>query len=554
MFLPLLTLISGESEIEGETLGGMQFIVDGFQALGIQFTLLNVLAIILSFFVLKGLATFVRGYYNLVVRVYFVKTLRFINVDGLSTFQYKRFVTTDTGRIQNTMSTEVGRVVAAFNAYFLTLQSWVLALVYLGLAFKTNPNFAVLVIVGGLLSNVIYRQINRLTMEASAKTSSGGHQFQRQLIQFVQHFKYLKATGFLPVYGKKLKDSIAFIEEQNKKVGIYSNILIATKEPLNIAVVVLVIGVQVTFFNTQLGTTIILSLLFFYRALAYIMSIQSNWNGFLNNTGAIDNMKSFNEELHTHREKFGSIVFRGFKHSIVLSGVDFFYGDTQVIHNVGLEIKRNQTVAFVGESGSGKTTLVNLLSGLMPVDGGSIRIDNTRYRDLDIRTLQQRLGYITQDPVIFSESIYDNVTKWAPKTKENEARFWHALDQAAISKFVKSLPDAENSLLGNNGIQISGGQKQRISIARELYKDVDFLILDEATSSLDTETEKAIQENIELLKGKYTIIIVAHRLSTIKNADQIFLLNQGSLIAQGNYEKLQKQSDIFRRMTQLQVV
>jgi subfamily B ATP-binding cassette protein MsbA len=131
-------------------------------------------------------------------------------------------------------------------------------------------------------------------------------------------------------------------------------------------------------------------------------------------------------------------------------------------------------------------------------------------------------------------------------------RFEKALHKASIHDFVMSQPLGGDAILGNNGINISGGQKQRISIARELYKEVDFLIMDEATSALDSETEKEIQENIEQLKGQYTILIIAHRLSTIKNADHIVLLNKGSVETTGSFEALMKQSASFQKMVQLQ--
>jgi ABC-type multidrug transport system fused ATPase/permease subunit len=553
MFLPLLKLVSGEEEVSGEGMGGMEVVVNAFERIGIPLTLLSVLLIILFFFILKGIATFVRLYYNLLVQLFFIKKIRFLNVDGLSTFQYKQFVLGDSGRIQNTMSGEVGRVNQAYKAYFNTIQSWIMMLVYLALAFFTNAQFALLVIAGGALSNLAYRQIYKRTKEASSKITLGGHRFQRQLIQMVAHFKYLKATGYLGGYGKKLKQSVLYIQDQQKRIGVLNSILGATREPLNIAVVIGVILVQVTFFEAAMGA-IILSLLFFYRALNFIMALQTNWNNFLSNAGALENMTDFVSELKTHKEKYGSGKFDHFHSSIHVNDIGFYYGDTPILKNLSIEIKKNQTIAFVGESGSGKTTLVNLLAGLMPVDNGQIVIDGVSYADIDVRSLQQRIGYITQDPVIFSDSVYDNVTKWAQKTPENLKRFWHALEQAAIDEFVRSLPDEEDSMLGNNGIQVSGGQKQRISIARELYKEVDFLIMDEATSALDSETERAIQENIDALKGKYTIIIVAHRLSTIKNADKIFLLSNGSLIASGDFDQLIEQSELFKRMTLLQEV
>jgi subfamily B ATP-binding cassette protein MsbA len=156
------------------------------------------------------------------------------------------------------------------------------------------------------------------------------------------------------------------------------------------------------------------------------------------------------------------------------------------------------------------------------------------------------MGYITQDAVIFDDSVFNNVTFWAEKSLENIKRFKEAIDKAHILQFVQNLSNKEDTRLGNNGVSLSGGQKQRISIARELYKEVDFLFMDEATSALDTKTEKNIQKSIDALKGEYTIIIIAHRLSTIRNCDNIVLLDKGKITAQGNYKVLIKNSTEFK--------
>jgi ABC-type multidrug transport system fused ATPase/permease subunit len=198
--------------------------------------------------------------------------------------------------------------------------------------------------------------------------------------------------------------------------------------------------------------------------------------------------------------------------------------------------------------------LVNLIAGLMPPDKGKILIDGHEIQDLDIRTYQSRIGYISQEPVIFNESIFNNVTFWAVPSSANLQRFWEALEKAAILDFVKSLDGQENTLLGNNGINLSGGQRQRLSIARELYKEIDILVMDEATSALDSETEKAIQDNIDQLKGHYTVLIVAHRLSTIRNADEVILMSQGRIEEKGSFQNLIKYSSEFKKMVELQEV
>jgi len=402
-----------------------------------------------------------------------------------------------------------------------------------------------------LFSNIVYKQIYKLTKENSARISRGGHVYQRLLIQKVAFFKYLKATGFIHTYNLKLREAVIFIEDSVKRIGFYNAILGSSREPVVFLVIAIVIFVQVSFLSSSTDG-IIASLLFFYRALVYILALQNSWNTFLNSSGALSNLTDFLSELEVNQEKYGPNKFTKFTKEIVVSDVVFNYGETRILNNIHLTIPKNRTIAFVGESGSGKTTLVNLLCGLMPVDGGKIEIDNTNFSDLDLRTLQRRIGYITQDPVIFSDSVYDNITQWAPKTEENIVRFWQACEQAAISDFIKGLDKKEDAPLGNNGIQVSGGQKQRISIARELYKDIDILVMDEATSALDSEVERAIQDNIDSLKGRYTIIIVAHRLSTVRDADLIFVLNKGTLEASGSFRTLIENSPRFKRMVELQ--
>ena len=172
---------------------------------------------------------------------------------------------------------------------------------------------------------------------------------------------------------------------------------------------------------------------------------------------------------------------------------------------------------------------MNLMSGLLRPKSGQIVVDGTDLADWDLRALQSRIGYITQEPVIFDDTVFHNVTFWAERTPAEEDRVWKALERASIADFVRELPDGLDTRLGQNGISLSGGQKQRISIARELYKEVDFLFMDEATSALDSETESTIQQQIDRLQGQYTIVIIAHRLSTIRNADRVVVLKQGRI-------------------------
>ena len=297
---------------------------------------------------------------------------------------------------------------------------------------------------------------------------------------------------------------------------------------------------------------ILISLLFFYRAQSSLMGMQQSWNAFLGVSGSLENMQDFLEELEEAEEVTGKLNFDKFQSEIKCKGLSFSFGETQVLNSIDLDIPINKSIAFVGESGSGKTTLVNVLAGLLEPSGGKVLIDGQSIQSLNKTKYQKRIGYITQEAVIFNDTIYNNISFWAEKTPENLKRFYDVIEQAALTEFLQELPNKEDTLLGNNGINVSGGQKQRISIARELFKDIDILIMDEATSALDSETEKAIQESIEALQGRYTLIIVAHRLATIRNVDKIVFMHKGKIDEHGSFSDLMQRVPRFRKMVELQ--
>ncbi|WP_298247478.1 ABC transporter ATP-binding protein [uncultured Christiangramia sp.] len=552
MFLPLLQMISDSNAVEPDSLGRLSFLLEFLNGIGLSLNLVTILGFMIILFFLKGLMQYANGVYRMVTLQKFIKQVRFQNIKGLNNLAYKYFVTSDVGRIQNTLTGEVDRVAVSFANYFYAIQFGVMVIVYMGFAFTMDPQFAILVTVGGVLTNFLYKNLYKKTKGASIKLTGENNIFQSLVIQNVNNFKYLKATGSLRKYEQKLKESVLRIEKSNVKIGVLDSILIAAREPLLITVVVIVIYIQTELLGSLLGQ-ILASLFFFYRALNFLMQMQARWNKFLGVSGSLENMQTFMKELKVNVERKSSKVLTTSVDHLTLTDVSFFYGESIVLKNISLNIKKNETVAFVGESGSGKTTLVNIIAGLLPVDKGEYFINDIRSDDLNTATFQKRIGYITQDPVIFNDTLFNNVTFWADSS-ENKERFWESIKKAAIFDFVNALPKREQTILGNNGVNLSGGQKQRLSIARELFKEVEILFLDEATSALDSETEKQIQKNIDALKGDYTIVIVAHRISTIKNADRIVVMNSGKIEQIGAFSELVQSSKYFKRLVELQEV
>lgn len=553
MFLPLLQLVDGNSSnTSQEGLGSLDFIIDGMTGAGLPLNLANVLMVLAAFFLLKGIAQYCNGLYDVIIRLFFVKKTRTNLTEAMSQMSYKAFVLSDVGRIQNTMTGEVGNIIQAYQQYFGAFQQGILVCVYMLFAFFVDAKFALLICLGGVMTNLVYNRIYSITKRTSYILTSGSNLYQGLIIQFTAHFKYLKATGSLSKYNEKLINSIALIDTNFKKIGKLGVIVSASREPLLIIVVCAVILIQVNGMGGSLGA-ILISLLFFYRALNSLMQMQTAYNGFLAVSGSLANMTSFEKELSIAKEYDGKIDIISIKKGITLEDASFSYkNERMVIKNINLTVNRKETIAVVGESGSGKTTLINVLVGLLPLSKGTMMIDGINRNDLKISSYQKRIGYITQDPVVFNDTVFNNITFWDEATSENLTRFERAMKNSSIEEFINSLPEKGQTILGNNGVNLSGGQKQRISIARELYKDVDILVLDEATSSLDSETERAIQNNIDALKGKYTVLIVAHRLSTVKNASRIILMDKGEIIDEGNFESLIKSSERFKKAVKLQ--
>jgi subfamily B ATP-binding cassette protein MsbA len=552
MFLPLIQLADNKSKALSS--GNFSFVVDFINKFGFELNILTVLSFLLFFFVLKGIALFLSNYYKIVVRQLFISSLRLKLLFLLENLSYKSFVLSNVGKIQNSLTNEINRVSIAYITYIGSLNHIVLVMVYMTMAIIADWKFALLVCVGGILSNFLYKRMYAKTKKESVALTENAGVLQGLVMQLMTNYKYLKATGYIRKYNLLIKKNIIDLENNNKTLGRFDSIIIATREPILITIVCVVIFIKIYYLKGNIGSLII-SLLFFYRALTSLLSVQSNYNSFLSFSGSIDeifNTENFFKANFEQNNCKNKIIFND---KIELRNLFFSYiENNNILKNVNIEIKKNESVAFIGESGSGKSTLVNLIAGLTKPSSGEILFDNIDSKELDIFEFQNKIGYITQEPVIFTDTIYNNITFWADKTEDNYSRFEFALKQASIYDFVYSLIDKEDSLLGSNGLNLSGGQKQRLSIARELYKNVEILILDEATSALDSENEKMIQENIEKLQGQYTIILISHRLSTIKNADVIYIFENGEIKEKGTFQELLSKSKRFNKIVSLQQI
>lgn len=246
------------------------------------------------------------------------------------------------------------------------------------------------------------------------------------------------------------------------------------------------------------------------------------------------------------KEQFGNIKKDKLDGSIKFVDVSFSYDTEEILKKMNFTIKPNEKIAFVGKSGAGKSTIFNLITHLYQVSSWKILLDDININDLDCNTIRNNMSIITQNPYIFNFSIKDNLLLAKEDATLKEIR--EACRLACIDDYIMSLPDKYDTPLGENGIILSGGQKQRIAIARALLMQTEIILFDEATSALDNETQEQIQKAIDNLKGEYTILIIAHRLSTVIDADKIFVIDDGKIIDSGTHQELLKKCEFYKNL------
>jgi ABC-type multidrug transport system fused ATPase/permease subunit len=271
----------------------------------------------------------------------------------------------------------------------------------------------------------------------------------------------------------------------------------------------------------------------------------------------LENLKSFNlsatrvfniiESSEFTKEKFGCKHLDKVKGNFQFKNVTFSYEDNnKVLNNISFKVNSRETVAFVGKSGAGKSTIFSLLCKMYDIDSGEITIDGVNINELDKASIRDNITIISQNPYIFNLSIRDNLR--LVKEDLDDELMISACKAACLDEFINSLPNGYDTIVGEGGISLSGGQRQRLAIARALVQKTEIILFDEATSALDNETQESIQEAIRNLQDEYTILIIAHRLSTVINSDRILFLNNGSIEAEGTHEELLKKCSDYKKL------
>ena len=525
-----------------------------FDAVNLHPTITTVMVVIIAVFLAKGCLSFSTLVYQAHVNSRLFQHLRSALVTSLSEVDYRYVLEKNTGAFTNVLTTEVGRAVTFSSLYFTVLSYLLTVIVFLAVSFVINPHFTVIAIAFGAVVAWAFGPVATRTRRYSRQISSENARLHALAIESIQSFKYLASTaGFAPVLTR-----LSVVKERLVRLQLRLTVLSSVVHGFSETIIVIGMLALVYYEVVVLGTNVsavIVAVMLFFRCMTAIMGVQKNWQTLAASTGGIETVLDTIAELRARQERPGGRPAQRLTASIEFRNVSFAYAEKRVIEDVSLRIPHKSVVGIVGESGAGKSTFIDLVTGILKPTDGLVLIDGVDLRELDLRTWRQHIGYVTQEGVLFDDTVGGNISMWRSGTDHDEVM--SAIRQAARSArcddFIEMHPQAYDAVIGDRGVNLSGGQRQRLAIARELFKRPDLLILDEATSALDSEFEAGIHTSIESLRGTATVIIIAHRLSTVKRCDRIFVLEEGRVAEQGSFsELLATEGSRFARMCALQ--
>lgn len=520
----------------------------------IQFVLLMVVLLIIVTFLLKNLSNYLASYHIMHLRNGVLRDLRKSMYDKIIELPISYYSEKRKGDIMARMLGDVNEVQNSFFSVLELVVKEPLTIIFaLGTMFFLSTELTLFVLiflpVSGFIISKVAKNLRAQSLEAQKE---GGF-----LISIVDEslggLKVIKSYNAEPNFKNRFNGSVNRLLNLSNKIGSKNNLATPLSELLGIITIATLLfygGNLVLIDETLAGSAFIVYLTMAYNILTPAKAISKASYAVKNGLAAAERVFEVLEVENEITSKENAVEKNTFDSNITLKNINFKYETVNVLKDFSLEIKKGQTVALVGQSGSGKSTIANLLTRFYDINEGTISIDGTDIKDLDLQSLRGLMGLVTQDSILFNDTIKANIS--LGKSEATDEKIINSLKIANAFEFVEKLPNGIYTNIGDSGNKLSGGQKQRLSIARAVLKNPPIMILDEATSALDTESEKFVQEALENMMQNRTSIVIAHRLSTIQKADKIVVMQQGRIAEQGSHEELLAKNGIYTRLVNMQ--
>jgi subfamily B ATP-binding cassette protein MsbA len=519
-----------------------------------EIVLLFVVAMVITTFFIKNLFNYLASYHIMHLKNGVLKDLRQSMYDKIIELPISYYSEKRKGDMMARMLGDVNEVQNSFFSILELVVKEPLTIIFaLGMMFAISTKLTLFVLIfmpiSGYIISKLAKNLRAQSLEAQKESGS--------LISVVEEtlggLKVIKSYNAEPSFKSRFNDSVTRLLNLTNSIGSRNNLATPLSEFLGVTTIAILLfygGLLVLNDKTLDGASFIVYLTLAFNILTPAKAISKASYSVKNGLAAAERVFEVLDVENEITSKENAIQKYSFESDITISNINFKYEDENVLKDFSLQVKKGQTVALVGQSGSGKSTIANLLTRFYDVHEGTITIDGINIKDLHLNSLRGLMGLVTQDSILFNDTIKANISLGKPDATDEE--IIEALKIANAFEFVKDLPKGIHTNIGDSGNKLSGGQKQRLSIARAVLKNPPIMILDEATSALDTESEKFVQVALENMMQNRTSIVIAHRLSTIQKADVIVVMKKGRIVEQGNHEELIALQGVYNKLVSLQ--
>lgn len=521
----------------------------------ISSTLIIVVSIVIFFFLMKNIFNYLALYNITFVKNGLLKKLRENLYSKVLLMPISYFLNKKKGDLMSRITADILEIQTSYLSILeLMVREPLTILFTLIVMFTISPSLTFFVIlfipISGFVISIIGKKLRKDSKEVQLQQSN----FLSIIDETISGQKVIKSFISESFFLKKF-------EEINNLLFRYSNKVLNRKNlagPFSEFMGILVIGVLLWFggkmvlINASIsGTTFIVFMGLAYNILTPAKNLSKSFYSIKKGNAAAERVFEIIEYSKEIDDQGRSIDMNEFKDKISFNDLEFSYGESKIIDKLNFTINKGESIALVGSSGSGKTTIANLLNGFFNANSGNIIIDGINITDIKRGSLYKNISIVTQESILFNDTIFNNIK--IGNLDSNREDIINAAKEANAHDFIKDQLNGYDTVIGDYGNKLSGGQKQRLTIARAMLKSPSILILDEATSSLDSESEKKIQDAINKLMHNKTSLIIAHKFSTIKKCDKIILIDKGRIVAQGTHDELIKSNSLYKNMNELQI-
>ena len=521
----------------------------------ISTTLIIVVSIVIFFFLMKNVFNYLALFNITFVKNGLLKKLRESLYSKVLVMPIPYFINKKKGDLMSRITADILEIQTSYLSILeLMVREPLTILFTLIVMFTISPELTLFVIlfipISGFIISIIGKRLRKDSKEVQQQQSN----FLSIIDETISGQKVIKSFLSESFFSRKF-------DKINHLLYKYSNKVINRKNlagPFSEFMGILVIGVLLWFGGRMVlvsesisGTTFIVFMGLAYNILTPAKNLSKSFYSIKKGNAAAERVFEIIEYDKYSNDRTRNIEIEEFKDKISFQDLEFSYGESKILDGITFTIKKGESVALVGSSGSGKSTIANLLNGFFSADSGSLLIDGINISDIKRESLYKNISIVTQESILFNDNIFNNI-KIGNLDAEKEDII-RAAKEANAHEFIEEQINGYETVIGDYGNKLSGGQKQRLTIARAMLKSPSILILDEATSSLDSKSEKKIQDAInKLMQGK-TSLIIAHKFSTIKKCDKIILIDKGRIIAQGTHEELINSNSSYKNMNELQI-